>query len=496
MNKQIRYILLFSLYLFTFNSYAQLGELFRRIGNAIDSVTQQNGINTNKSESAINNNSISADINANPEKTSENIASKNIVETNNPYHEFLIGRWVDPKDKFDCPRLDSNFGNHVSKNDSSTLGIITITKDNKVTSETIIESVAFSLGKSDRGLMEEKIYTLKGRRNLIQDNRIVTYEAKWQDVGGNYMRVVDLKVDNRHIVIEGDFRAEKVIYYKCEKTKPVNLTYSREEMIKKGIFGIKGLYLGQPVPAEYKKGCATVQRINANVGFCYVKLTVMGIDSIARVTFYNDVISSVEITDGITQMEFDSKNLIENDNLLMGKRFGKLSIIKDFPDFTNDVILNIIESTGDLNNRPTSQSEDIDALLGLSNYKLRMRGFKQEKDLNRSELNKYRQNLDILHSKLNSQCNQCKSTFYKFKWNLNSTEIEFNTTVPKSKDDPFPFYSFTIVYHDTALIREFSKNAEEIGEENKRKEIEKENERLQKIKEFEGKRNELRKKDF
>ena len=42
---------------------------------------------------------------------------------------------------------------------------------------------------------------------------------------------------------------------------------------------------------------------------------------------------------------------------------------------------------------------------------------------------------------------------YDFSWDMDNYLIKVNISVPESKDDPFPFYSSTIMYHTKDAIK-------------------------------------------
>ena len=122
----------------------------------------------------------------------------------------------------------------------------------------------------------------------------------------------------------------------------------------------------------------------------------------------------------------------------------------------------------------------------------------KEKQLSSEDNTRYKErkefvnNSMVLLSHLELQCKTCKSSSYNFSWDMGEYSINIKTSMPESKEDPFPFYSSIITYNTKDALN----TAERLNKLQKRLE----EEELKGINDFnkenEVLKNENRKKDF
>ena len=601
------YILFLIISLCSFNANAQLGDLFRKLGDTIDTVTKKIAEETN------NQTKVEPNIKLNEEVK---IALSNPGQAIN-INDFpnLIGRWSYPDV---CSIADKKSGAYISKNEKQELIIQNFVNSSQLIGESLINKLEqYSLegkvylkltgtftDKDNKNVNEERVWDITN----LSNNKVITVERKyanqhtvkdgldtntgqklshiercaaqniiqtakavdlsrstlpelssylngrWSNIEGGcenrtgiYLQISNIKEASQNnktpVTIqryskEGKLveivKYENIDWYKDgrrslarmedqhgdnfafellsqEKMRLITRTnadfYKKNKLIDNGIivntkekindyikckykdqdplydsanaFGIKGFNLGAtPPPMGSEKDCTPYKYFyKTKLETCVYQTTILEIPYTVIAKIFDDKISEVIFTDNI----FLHESIANADSWQRNNVVGKLTIVKDFSVYSNDLIKSIVERNKNIN--PSITKEEIKSIQFINPMIV---------DYAKKEEKKSDQPMNRFINVLNNQCKSCKSTLYQFKWNQPTHIIHVATSVPESKEHPYPFYSVVINYKDKDIDNKI-KNAEDLI-----KQLDNEERRsaLDKQKKIEEEKNEKRKKDF
>ena len=431
---------------------------------------------------------------------------------------ILVGRWSSP---IVC-RVVTNRkgGTYISLNNNQDFIIQNYDPTTStLTNETIINRFEkFSV--NGKNLIKLSGQFSDDKDKNIKDERI------WDitNIADNKFLSIERKTNNQQTIKDGIElnSGEKIaITEKCSTQnnnqiigEVPKLDNTKSNNINKNSFGIKGIELGGSVPVGFK--CTNDKYFDATKRkTCFGKTTVLEVPYIVRIVLIDEKIDTVLLLDDIWQNEWSiSKgNKKPNKDLWDGeRRFGKLTIVNDFSIYMNDLVKNIIERIGDSKKTPKVEKKEIKSLESVSAFMFSEIGFaindvksyenkissSKEKQLSSEDNTRYKErkefvnNSMVLLSHLELQCKTCKSSSYNFSWDMGEYSINIKTSMPESKEDPFPFYSSIITYNTKDALN----TAERLNKLQKRLE----EEELKGINDFnkenEVLKNENRKKDF
>jgi len=432
--------------------------------------------------------------------------------------DLLLGRWASP---IVCNTVTNRKGGtYISLNNNQEL--ITQNFDptsSSFVSETIINRLERFSVDGKNLLKLSGIFSNNEYKN-IKDERI------WDitNISNNKIYGVDRKINNQQTFKDGvDLRSgQKVAYIeKCgaqnnnqitgQAPKPDN---SQSSNVKKISFGIKGIELGGSVPVGFN--CTNDKYYSAtNRKTCFGKTTVLEVPYNVTIVLIDEKIDAVRLYDDIWGNEWSIANGRKKPNEDLWdreRRFGKLTTINDFSIYMNDLVKNIIERIDDSKKTPKVEKKEIKSLesfsatmfTGIVNSRNNIKIFEnklsssKEKQLSTADNTLYQEskelikNANMLLSVLESQCKSCKSSSYDFSWDMGEYLIKIKTTMPETKEDPFPFYSSLITYN--------TKDAPKTAERLDTLHLKLEEDELKGIADFNKKievqKNENRKKDF
>ena len=426
--------------------------------------------------------------------------------------EKLKGRWVADSNS-NCSKNILSGTNFIKGNDGS-FKLTNFDENGKLDSDTVLSKIE----KLNHN--EETYLKLIGTRWFAAENKEYRYELIIV-FSGSQFSILNLKLENNFLFKDGYFtkdQSKSRVYYKCQNSNLIVFEKDANKNNKGENFGVKGLNLGLPLPAEYQrlseKNCKfELNKSNESVGVCYFTTTILELQYITKVYLVNSKIFAVEFIDLITKSEneLNTNIKIENGSLkyysATPPNLRPLQKIRDFSMYANDVISNIINATGDNKNTPDVSKNVLDHNVFNGQYfppPSLARIFNWEMGLNSAETKWNENQKRFIYEKTSGYSdlllkfckNFCKLRGMEFKWNLNNYEIEYSILYPDSITMPYPLYGSFLEYKSKSLLTEAKKISESIQYETKEKLDKNTILSIDRINEIERQKNELRKKDF
>lgn len=501
-------LLLFLIITFsTLNANAQLGNLFRKIGDTLDEVS--NKLNEAKKDEE-NKQNKSESSNEVITKKEELKNEKPIADASSDIKNLLIGRWANP---LICQVVTKRkAGTYLFLNNNQDLILQNFDFENSsFLNETKINKIE-PFTKNGKNLVKLSGVTSDDKQKNMRDDR--TWDIT--NISNNEIIALDRISNNQNIIKDGiTVSSGKAVppIIKCNTQDISQLAIQSPklddiEYLKKNSFSIKGIELGGSVPNGFI--CVKDKFYDVTKkAKCDGKVTILETPYLANLITLNEKVVMAILYDDLWNKEWDNVNGRSSYNKDLWDRqksFGKLTVVNDFSIYMNDLVKNIIERTGSPKNIPKivkKEVKSIDGLsasvaIGISSTQSTVKELENKKQLSGKEqdlLQESRRRLSIMSSPYNaleSLCKSCKSTYYDFSWDIEDYSIKVITTVPIAKDAPFPFYSSVIVYS----FKDQERNIQKLTSLEKMFDEEESNNLIDFNKKIEMQKNEKRKKDF
>ena len=388
--------------------------------------------------------------------------------------ELLVGRWASP---IVCNTVTNRKGGtYISLNNNQEM----IVQNFSTTSSSFINET--TINRLEKYSVDGKNFLrLSG---LFSDNKDknIKDERIWDitNISDNKIYIVERKTNNQQTVKDGVELSGGQKISNLEKCSTQNNNQIVDQVaksdnaqsnnLKKISFGIKGIELGGSVPVGFE--CTNDKYFDATkTKYCTGTTTILEVPYAAEILVIEDKVESVFLTDDIWGAESKQKQNI--DLWTRENKFGKLTIVNDFGGYMNDLVKNVIEKIGDPKENPktvvkeTKSIEFISALyrkniiVARKNIKLGEDKLSASKDkkLSNEEIALLQQSKKIIDNAsnllniLDSQCKSCKSSTYSFTWYLSDYHIRIETSLPETKEDPYPFYSSSIDYQTNDAVK-------------------------------------------
>jgi hypothetical protein len=501
-------LLLFLIITFSaLNANAQLGNLFRKIGDTLDEVS--NKLNEAKKDEENKQNK--------SESSNEVIIKKEELKNEKPSADvssdiknLLTGRWSYPRNCQVVTKRKSGY--YIFLNNNQELIIQVYDNENsKLMIETKINKIE-TFTKNGRNFVKLLGFASDDKQKNMRDDR--TWDIT--NISNNEISQWERNLNNQNTVKDGialDVGKAIPTVIKCNTQDISQLAIQSPKLddidyLKKNSFSIKGIELGGFVPNGFI--CVKDKFYDVTKkAKCDGKVTILETPYLANLITLNDKVVMAILYDDIWNKEWENVNGRSSYNKDLWDRqksFGILTVVNDFSIYMNDLVKNIIERTGSPKNIPKivkKEVKSIDGLsasvaIGISSTQSTVKELENKKQLSSKEqdlLQESRRRLSIMSSPYNaleSLCKSCKSTYYDFSWDIEDYSIKVITTVPVAKDAPFPFYSSVIVYS----FKDQERNIQKLTSLEKMFDEEESNNLIDFNKKIEVKKNENRKKDF
>ena len=464
-------ILFFMIALFTFNANAQLGNLFKKIGETIDNASKKITENPNN-------------------ETNDNI-NKALVDQGKPVkieeYPQLIGRWSTSDT---CAITDKKSGGYLSLSKNGELFGQNYTN----TGELFLES---TVNKIEKYEVDNKTYLKLTGTYKDKAGQQLDYLSVWDitSIENNKFLIYDSVWNNQYSVKEGILlqTKERLGYIqKCSFQGVINnssINYAGNERVeteklKESVnktFGIKGFHLGKEIPSNIiTNNKESIIYINGDEKQVKVfETTILGIPYVGHAILLNNKIVNVTFIDHIYSEEIINRNIDvqhiafdRNAFLLSAKEkrsYQKLGPLKyDFAKVVNDTVVSINDTLEKLgkSNKPIIEKKIGDhtkntfCAKGLNN------------------------DCNFFTKVVQELCQKCPNTVFTFKWEDSSSKVTLVSVIPESKDMPFIMNTVIIDYEDKVLAKRLSdseskhknhidsvKNAQLIEAERRRKQM-------------------------
>ena len=462
MRDSLRFIFMIMALTLSSPSHAQLGDLFRKLGDAVDSVVKK--IESSSEESKSDNSSSKTDEtkkigNLTDQKT---LTSKLSHDPNKLSTDeikiYLVGKWGFCNDSAkkngsyifldEKRQLNTEFYRDGNLLVSSTItSIEKITVNNKTLIRTTgrvfqYQSEFYKQNKQSRPI--QTVWDLS-----VQDSIKVIQRTVWESpeiwAGGGGPRseeIKDGKLPNGTQV--SPIERCEVISENRKETNSANTVGNKN-------FGIKGFVLGEGLPKNIKlthsnkktlEDGNTVTVVNFETTILEIPFTGIGI-------LFNDQIASVIFVDRITIDEFSKKEEY-TDYFKRTRKLGPLTSY-DFSKVSNDLVVLINSSLGNPKGQPKSSKKIIDKpIAGVCYQYLIYKKLNNDSDRGIEDVASACNNIQKL---VEMQCRNCKSTNYEFGWKSNNSDVLLQTIIPESKDMPYALYYLAITYSDLDLSK-------------------------------------------
>jgi len=468
-------------FIFTFyylNANAQIGDLFRKLGDVIDGVTTKLTEDNNKTQTKEEENLTN--------QNSDKISKEFIINGQNVFisdYPNLVGIWSSPE-----------YCKSILEKRADSYGVQIYLRENELTIKTfknsteyIDESLVTNILKIS---IDGKVY-IKLIGNYTNSNfKNVSETRIWDitNIASNKLLLIDRIYANQQIVKNGiDIKTGQKfgIVEKCQLKNDIQPSEVNNSPNKiKNTFGIKNFHLGESPP--YGGKCQKSEFFEeTKIQTCEYSTTILEVPYKVTLVIYDGKITSVLLFDNLFAVESGNsynKNIWQQNNTI-----GKLTSINNFPKYLDDLISSVNEKNNEI--KPTITKNIADSIKSLNHIFLT--ATKAEIELNKSGQN-YSKDLQNFMGKLVDQCKNCKSTIYTIEWKLPSHYVGIDAYVPESKEHPYPFYNVSIVYKDNKfddLMENTNKLITQLRE--KRKQDQRNQEKI-----IEDLKNEKRKKDF
>jgi hypothetical protein len=451
-------------------SHAQLGDLFRKLGDAVDSVVKK--IETSNEETKSE--SITTETDESKKIVSTEDESKKIVSTEqknttsksnfdpntlsvDEIKLYVVGKWGSCNDSTikngsyifldEKKQLNQEFyrdGNLIVSTVSS-IEKIKINNKNLVRLTGRIfqyQSEFYKQTKKSRPI--QTVWDIG-----VQDSIRVVQRTIWESpeiwAGGGGPRSEEIK-DGR-LSNGNQVSAIERCQVISENKKDTNLTNSDGN----NNFGIKGFVLGGALPKNLKLNSTNTKRLDDGnlVTTVFFDTTILEVPFLGMATLLNDKIASVAFFDKILDQEFSKKEEY-TDYFKRTRKLGPLTSF-DFSKVSNDLVVLINSSLGNPKGQPKITKKVIDKPIAGVCYQYALaKMINNNSDKGFEGLGttcNYIQNL------VEGQCRNCKSTSYEFAWKSKTTDVFVQTIVPESKDMPYAMNYLQITYQDIELQR-------------------------------------------
>lgn len=449
MKKIIKVLIVLIAFSLSMPTHAQLGDLFRKLGDAIDSLgNKPEKPNQNEQVSKKESEELGASA-AQIEKDTSN--SQTYFDTKDisieDIKKYMVGKWGD------CNNNSRKNGTFIFIDEKKQLNTEFYRDGNLVVSTTY--SLLEKNNSNNKSLLigtgriidfESKYYKEKKLSRPLQtvwdlstqDSIRVIDRTIWQVpeimVGGGGPKVIEIK-DGK--LRNGD---EVISYEKCKSINSNAVATSNPAEINNR-FGIKGLRLGGALPdrSEIKVEHDIKEQLDpSNISRkIFFKTTIFEIPFMGVVITLNDQIQSVvfiNIFDTLyTKYEYEYSRT---------RKVPSLSEY-DFGKISNDIVAQINASLGSPKGQPKTSVEKLDKP---TPHECVIDGIFVGKA----------QDACLSHTKLfNQQCRNCIINKYEFDWEKDGAKISIRAQIPDSKDMPFFMNSIIITYHDITLNSKF-----------------------------------------
>jgi hypothetical protein len=485
-------------------SYAQLGDLFRKLGDAVDSVVKniESSDNETKSESA---SSVTDDSQKSVSAEQKNAANRQSFDPSklsvDEIKVYVVGKWGfcnDTKQKNgtyifldDKKQINSEFyrdGNLLVSTTFSSVEKINTNNKNLVRITGRIfqyQSEFYKQSKQSRPI--QTVWDL-GVEDSIRVVQRTIWESPeiWADGGGPRVEEIkDGKLSNGNEVSSTE-RCKEISENRDVKS------ITNEDTNKN--FGIKGFTLRGSLPTNTKITNSNSKQLgNDNVlNTINFETTILEVPFFGIAVLLNNQIAEVYYFDEITVREFQKREEFTN-NIVMTRKLGPLTSY-DFSKVANDLVLLINSSLNNPKGQPrTSKINHDKSIAGLCFQHSVMKRLNNNSD---KGVEQVAAACNTIQNLINKQCRNCKSTEYGFSWKTDTTDVNVLTVVPESKDMPYAMNFLYIGYKDVELVKKLSQlvNAQRNSDDIQKNRIL--NESKQREQQMNRERDEKRKKDF
>lgn len=445
-------------------SHAQQGDLFRKSGDAVDSVVKKIESASTDIDESIKNVSTEQKNNSIKSSFDPNTLSVDEIKV------YLVGKWGACNDTTqkngsymfldEQKQINSEFyidGNLTFLGIYSSVEKININNKNLVRITGRIFDYQSEFYKQSKQSRPIQIVWDLGVQESIRVVQRTIWESPeiWPDGGGPRLEVIK---DGKH---PNGTQARSI--ERCEvisdDIKDKNLTNSNGN----NNFGIKGFVLGASLPKNINiKRTNTVRLADDNVITTVAfETTILEVPFLGTANLLNDKIASVWFFDLITPREFEKKEEY-TDFFKRERKLGPLTSY-DFSEVSNDLVVLINSSLSNPKGQPKITKVVSDKpLAGICVQYPIWKRLNGDSD---KGIETIISSCNFLQKLVESQCRNCKSTGYSFQWKTKATEVEVSTVVPESKDMPFAMNYLFIQYHDRELLKILKQTTDKLGKE-------------------------------
>ena len=479
MGNSLRVLLMLIAMTLSTPSYAQLGDLFRKLGDAVDSVVKkiESSSDETKSESTSSDESKSENISSQTQETKKissstdqkTLTSKLNLDPNKLSTDeikiYLVGKWGFCNDSAkkngsyifldEKRQLNTEFYRDGNLLVSSTItSIEKITVNNKTLIRTTGRVIQYQSEFYKQNKQSRPIQTVWDLS--IQDSIKVMQRTVWESpeiwAGGGGPRSEEIK-DGK---LSNGTQVSPI--ERCEVLSDNRKDNNPTNSVENNNFGIKGFVLGGALPKNIKLTSTSKKRLDDGNTITSVNFetTILEIPFTGIAILLNDQIATVFFLDRITIEEFSKKEEY-TDYFKRTRKIGPLTSY-DFSKVSNDLVILINSSLGNPKGQPKSTKKINDKpIAGVCNqYAI----YKQLNDNSERGIEDVARVCNYMQNLIESQCRNCKSTNYEFAWKQKNSDVVLQTIIPESKDMPYTLYYLTIIYNDLDLLKIIKQSTE------------------------------------
>jgi hypothetical protein len=442
-------------------SHAQLGDFFRKLGDAVDSVVKN--IETSGEETKSENASTETDafekiVSAEQKNTSKKSNFDPNTLSVDEIKVYTVGKWGSCNDSTkkngtyifldEKKQINAEFyrdGNLIVSTTASSVEKININNRNllRLTGRTFqYQSEFYKQSKQSRPI--QTVWDIG-----VQDSIIVVQRTIWESpeiwAGGGGPKSDEIK-DGR-LSNGNQVSAIERCQVISENKKDTNLTNSDGN----NNFGIKGFVLGGALPKNIKLNSADTKKLDDGnlITTAFFDTTILEVPFIGRAILLNDKIVSVLFLDKILDEEFSKKEEY-TDYFKRTRKLGPLTGY-DFSKVSNDLVVLINSSLGNPKGQPKITKKVMDRpIAGVCYQYMLLKKINNDSD---EGIETVLSACNIIQKLVEGQCRNCKSTNYEFNWKSKTTDVFVQTIVPESKDMPYAMNYLAIFYGDIELRR-------------------------------------------
>jgi hypothetical protein len=452
-------------------SHAQLGDLFRKLGDAVDSVVKkiETSNEETKSESTATETDESKKIVSTEDESKKIVSTEQKNTTNKSNFDpntlsvdeiklYVVGKWGS------CNDSTIKNGSYIFLDEKKQLNIEFYRDGIRIVSTTLSSIEKIKINNKNLVRLTGRIFqyqsefykqTKKSRPIQtvwdigVQDSLRVVQRTIWEspeiwaDGGGpRSEEIKDGRLSNGNQVSAIE-RCQVI----SENKKDTNLTNSDGN----NNFGIKGFVLGGALPKNIKFNNTITNRLDDGnlVTTVIFDTTILEVPFRGLANLLNDKIAYVLFFDRILDQELSKKEEY-TDYFKTTRKLGPLTSY-DFSKVSNDLVVLINSSLSNPKGQPKITKKVIDIpIAGICYQYVLLKKLNNNSD---KGLETMSSGCNITQKLLEGQCRNCKSTSYEFAWKSKTTDVFVQTIVPESKDMPFAMNYLQITYQDIELQR-------------------------------------------